>query len=244
MVILLAQASGRRVARVRERWLAFFCCLAIQLLEACLRHIDLATHLDRRIQVHDVLLACTCQLQWHIAHGAHVHGHIFACRAIATRGRHDKRPVVVRERDRRTIDLEFTHHGNEAPKMALHAIHPGFELVSVERIIERIHANCMLNGRELGCHCPAHTLGRRRWIEELGIFLLERIEIAQQRVEGRVGDLGGVLHVVEIAVMFDLVAQLLDALVSIVLLRFVRHSARLPFLFIRSVASFPLVKLA
>lgn len=77
-----------------------------------------------------------------------------------------------------------------------------------------------------------------------GDILLERIEIAQQRVEGRVGDLGGVLHVVEIAVMFDLVAQLLDALVSIVLLRFVRHSARLPFLFIRSVASFPLVKLA
>ena len=44
--------------------------------------------------------------------------------------------------------------------------------------------------------------------------------------------------------MFDLVAQLLDALVSIVLLRFVRQSARLPFLFIRGVVSFPLVKLA
>lgn len=115
----------------------------------------------------------------HIAHGAHIHGHIFTRRAITARGRHDERSVVVGERDRRTIDLELAHHGNEAPKVALHAVHPSFELVSVERIIERIHTNCMLNGRELGCHCPAHTLGRRRWIEELGIFLLERIEIAQ-----------------------------------------------------------------
>ena len=44
--------------------------------------------------------------------------------------------------------------------------------------------------------------------------------------------------------MFDLIAQLLDALVSIVLLRFICHSARLPFLFIRGVASLPLFKLA
>ena len=34
MIILLAQTSGRRIARVRKRWLAFFCRLAIQLLEA------------------------------------------------------------------------------------------------------------------------------------------------------------------------------------------------------------------
>jgi hypothetical protein len=54
---------------------------------------------------------------------------------------------------------------------------------------------------------PGDTLGRRIGGHQIGMFLLERLELAQESIEIRVGDLGSAVDVIELFVAPDLFAE-------------------------------------
>ena len=80
-----------------------------------------------------------------------------------------------------------------------------------ERVVQRQHRRPVRDGREQRRRGAAHRLGRRVGRLQLGEPVLELAELAHQLVVLDVGDLGVVEHVVAVAVMLDLGAQLLDA---------------------------------
>ncbi len=56
----------------------------------------------------------------------------------------------------------------------------------------------------------AHALGGRIGTRQLGMSFLQRLELAHQGVVFRVGDLGRVQHVIQVFVVAQLLAQILD----------------------------------
>ena len=92
---------------------------------------------------------------------------------------------------------------------------PREELVAGERVVEREHRHAVLDRRERGGRPAARPLRRRVGSDELGMLLLERAQLADQRVELRVGDLGRVEHEVLLVVVLDQLAELLHPLAAV-----------------------------
>ena len=78
----------------------------------------------------------------------------------------------------------------------------------VEGVVEGEHALAVLDGGELRLVRPRDLLGRRVGGAQLRILVLQRLQGAQELVELRVADDGGVLHVVPEAVLLDLLGEL------------------------------------
>ena len=155
-------------------------------------------------------------MERHVLDRAYVSRHVLARRAVAARGCAHERSVLVGERDAAAVDLQLAYQLGKASERLFHAVHPRFELVEVHGVVDGVHAPLVLHGRKLIAHRPADALRGRIGVGELWMLRLELAQLAHERVEGAVRDLGRVLHVVQVRMVLDFLAQRLDALADIV----------------------------
>ncbi len=202
--VLLPEAAGGRVAGVGEGPLAPIAELLVQVLEGLQGKVHLAARLQPcRVPV-------TAQPDRDRAHGPDV-GRDVVPRDAVSAGRAPRvGAVLVGEGHRHPVDLQLADELAPPPDHALDAVAPRVQLLAREGVVEREHLGPVADRREELRGLPAHPLGGAIGRDELGKLLLEAPEIPHELVELGVGDLGGVLHVVEVLVVADLVAKLLD----------------------------------
>ncbi len=200
--ILLAQAPGRRVARVGEETFAGIALTPVELLERGQRHEHLAPHLEPR------RYRATVQSRGNRRDRGDVGGHVFAGLAVAPGRGTNQAPLLVQQRHREAVELGFTDEAHRVGDHPLDAGVPGEQLGAVERVVERQHRHDVPHRREGGRRRRAHLGQRRVCGRELGVLLGQRRELAHQHVEFRVGDLGVVVAVVTLAVVPDLGGEL------------------------------------
>ena len=78
---------------------------------------------------------------------ANVRRHVLTDLAVAARCSPDERPVLVRQRDRNTVDLQLAEE-RRAGHSARDAVGPRLQLFPREAVIERVHACVVLRRRE------------------------------------------------------------------------------------------------
>ena len=110
---------------------------------------------------------------------------VLAGLAVAARARLDETPALVDDLDARAVELRLDA---EARRLAVgqavdHAPVELGELLGGVRVVEREHPHRVLDLHHLRARLAADALGRRVGRDELGVRLLERAQLAQQRVE-------------------------------------------------------------
>ena len=209
--VLLAQTARCRIARVGERRTAVLFRCRVQGLEACLRHVHLATQLDGGRRVFEPGQPFGAQAQRHVAHRPDVHRHVLPRRAVTARGSADQHAVLVGERNRAPVDLQLAHQRHFAAERFFRTLEPGVQFVKVHGVVKRVHALFMDDGRELFAHVAAHTLGWRRRITELWMRRLQFAQLAHERIERRVGNDRRVKRIVQVGMVLYLAAQRFNA---------------------------------
>ena len=108
----LSQRSSRRITRVREERFPGLSSLAVQFVEVRFAHVDLAArfeHVGNRV-VFDL-----AQLEWDVAHGANIGGHVFAGGPVAAGGASFVGAAPVKNRHRAAVDLRLSHELDVTP---------------------------------------------------------------------------------------------------------------------------------
>ena len=176
---------------------------------------SLATDLDHRRWVRHV------ELERDPWDRPQVVGHVLADLAVAARGASLEHAVAVDQRDRQTVDLRLDHIlevrilDSLAREVVAHARDPGAQLVSTARVGQRQHRLRMADLDEIAHRLAAGALRRRIGRDQLGMLRLDRPQLVDQRVVLIIADLRIVEHVVAVAVVVELLAQLRRALVRI-----------------------------
>ena len=152
--IQLAQAAGRRVARVGKELVAPGLLRAIQRQEVFLQHQHLAPHFQH-------LGSRTGELRRHAAHRAQIGRDVLAGDAIAPGGALHQPAVLVAQRGGQAIQLG----GGTEGKVVRHAqqrLQPAIERQNIglaEGIGQRAHGHPVRDGAETGRGGRAHPLG-------------------------------------------------------------------------------------
>ena len=138
------------------------------------------------------------------------------CDAVAARDAAHEAAVLVGQRDAQAVDLELgdVRRARCPPARSSAAAEARVELaqlVLAVGVVEAEHRRQVRDRLEALGGPAADALGRRVGILQLGMRLLERRELAHQRVELGVGDLGSVVDVVPLFVVADQGAELGDA---------------------------------
>src|SRR5262249_7867143 len=126
--------------------------------------------------------------------------------------------ALVGERDRQPVHLGLGHVADLPPRdvepleLALHSLRPGPELVLVARVPQGEHRLVWLDLLELVERGAPDPLGGRVRSEQLRMFLLDSLELAEQVVVLGIRDLRVVQHVVAAVVVSDLPPQLVGTL--------------------------------
>ncbi len=133
----LAQAAGRRIARIGEDAAGFLHAL----IE---REEILATHVDLAANLHDLRHALR-KLVGDFVDGADVGGDVLARRAVAARGGRHQPAVLVAQRHRQPVDLRLRREhqflvGGPGEK-ALHAGHEVANVLVGKHVVERQHGS-------------------------------------------------------------------------------------------------------
>ena len=186
----------------------------VQAVEGRLGHVDLAADLDGARDA--VRVALRAQAARDVFDLPDVDGHVLAHAAVAARRRADQDAVVVRERDRGTVDLELADVLQRAPDRLARAAQPLVELLEVHGVFDRVHAHGVLDRLEARGDGTADCLGRRRRGPKLWVAVLDGLELALERVVDGIGQLGRVLLVILVTGAFDDFAQLVDARANLV----------------------------
>ena len=183
--IEVAHRAGGGVARIHEQRLARCFLLLVHPLEGLLRQVHLAADLDAARRA-------VLELQRDGADRPHVRGDVLAARAVAAGGAAHQPSVLVGERDAEAVDLELGDVGHRpcGVEAAPHALVERAQLLFVVGVVERQHRQQVLDGREPFGRAAADALRRRVGRDEIGMLGLERLQLAHQRVELGVGDLG------------------------------------------------------
>ncbi len=203
--ILLAQRSGRRIARVHERLRAGRDLLLVHAGEALQRQVHLAAHLDPLGQRPGVV----GQRERDRPHGAQVGGDVLADHAVAAGGAAGEATALVQERDGEAVDLGLGHELERlAVEQPAQALDPGPELVVGARVREREHRLGVLDLGELARRRRADPLRRRVRRDELGVLGLDRLQLAHPAVVLAVGHRRRIEHVVLVVGRGDQLAQL------------------------------------
>ena len=127
--VLLAQRARRGIARVGEGRAPLGDGGGVEHLEAPLGHVHLAPQLKRVGAGRDGGKRPLAQAQRHIAHGAHVHGHVLAGGAVAAGGRPHKHAVLIGKGNGAAIDLQLAAKRRQrAPAGLFHAPEPCVQL--------------------------------------------------------------------------------------------------------------------
>ncbi|MNX79614.1 hypothetical protein D3C86_1112500 [compost metagenome] len=223
--VQLPQAAGGGVARIDEGLLAGLGLAFIELVELGAVHEDLAAHFQ-----HGRRLAA--QLQRNRLDGPHVGGHVLAGLAVAARGGLHEPAVLVAQRHRQAVELQFagvfhgligrlggaeqvvavSWRGRGGPAQPLGAAAVEIDDIFVgEAIVQRQHRHAMPHGIERGQRRAAHALGGRIVGQQVGMLGLQRLEFAEQRVVLGVRNRRIIEHVVLVGVAFEFIAQPLHA---------------------------------
>jgi hypothetical protein len=115
--------------------------------------------------------------------------------------------VLVRQVDREPVDLELAQVLHVGADRTLDPLSPRLQLCRGEDVVEAEHAFPVLDRTERRRHRSADLLGRRVGRTQVGMRLLELLELAHRRVELRVGHRGVVEHVVAPPGVFDLLGD-------------------------------------
>ncbi len=203
----VAHRAGGGVARVGVERQPGLGALAVGALERRHRQVGFAAHLD-------ALRRAVVQGQRQRPDGAHVGGHVLAAAAVAAGGAADQPAVVVGERQAQAVDLQFGHVADRPGHVEplAHALVEGQQFVAGEGVVEALHRRGVRDRVEAFGRAAADPLRRRVGRDEVRMRGLERDQLAHQRVELGVGDLGGVADEVELLVAADLAPELVDAL--------------------------------
>ena len=209
--ILLADGTGRGVARIRKRRLTGFLKAAIQLLEIGARHEHLAAHFQIR---HRRERAAQDHRQR--ADGPEIRRDVLADAAIAARRAAYEAAALVHQRDPEPVDLWLADvvevcTGQRTTQTRLELA----QIVGRGRVVEREHCCAVLDGTERIDGLAGHALRRAVGGDEVGECALEIPQLAHERVVLGVRDLGSRLGVIQVIVVVDLLPQLADALLSV-----------------------------
>src|SRR6266852_9900404 len=206
--IQLSQASRRGVARVGEEGIASARPRLVHLLEAIEGEVDLAPNLNSSLR------RALVEAQRNVAHGPDVHRHILPDGAIAARRAHDKKLILVGERDSDAVDLELRGVTRLCDVVARHPYQPLFpspQLLVVERVGEREHRPEMLVLSELALGLGADPQSRRIRREAFRKILLQLLELAKELVVFGVRDRRTIQNVVVVGCAGEEAAQLAGA---------------------------------
>ena len=226
-------AALRGLAKVRSGFLPAATSAQVLLLdrgvhrlEAGLGHVNLATHLEAGRQAaatrrHDQALRDVRDL-------ADVFGHVLAPAPVAAGRRLRQPPVLVDQRHRQAVDLGFRH---QREVITLGQLRRPAVPVAQPRLVEDVaqaqQPLPVLDHGERRQRTRPHLLRGRVGRDQRGVRVLQRPQLLQQGVPGRVADLGIVQHVVAVAVIPNLVAQLFHAVARVEMLGPVARRVRL-----------------
>ena len=213
--VLLADGSGRGIARVgveRERGSACFAAifvlcrdLRVHRVEAGFGHVDLAADLEQRRRT-------SVQLVGHGVDCPEVGGHVLAGAAVAAGSGLNEASAFVDQRDREPVDLGL---GDVGPLLAVEqvggALSPGEQLLGVERVAQREHAQAVLDHREGPAGWRADGLGRAVFRCQFRECAFKLLEFGEQIVVLGIRNLRRIERVIEMIVAQDFCAQELDS---------------------------------
>src|SRR5438067_2490089 len=210
--IELAHGARGRIARIDEQLLARLGLAAVHLLESGARHEDLATHLEHFGRF-------SFQLERDAVDRAYVGGDILADFAIAAGRGPRESAVLVAQADREAVELELGGIFDGwlvGPELELAADARielgGAGVLGVRLGADGEHGDVVAHRGEILGRRAADAPRRRVGRGELWMRLLQRLQLAEQAVVLRVGELRRVLDVVQAVVTLDLGPQGRDPL--------------------------------
>ena len=152
--ILLAQASGGRVARVHEQFFTSLSCALVHCLEAGERHIDLTANLD---DIGNIWNIGPHEAMWNGGHREHVGRDVFAHATIAACGCLHQHATLITQADCQPVDLELAHELNRFTFEATRdSLAPCLEFGHIHRVVEAGHWHAMRDRSKRGRTGAAH----------------------------------------------------------------------------------------
>ena len=212
--IELAQGTCGAVARVLKDLLPGRLCGSVRLLEILLRHIDFAADFE-------IIGNIAGKMLDNVRDDAGICCHVLPeFNPIPPRFRQDEIALLIAERHGETVNFVLDN------KLRIRKLRQNFRYEGIhglpgKDVLQGEHGNIVTDedtGLPLGI--SAHMNRRRRRIIELRIFRLQPLQLFQQHIVFVVGNLRGVVVVVEPVVVFELAAQGLYAIFDF---SFVRH---------------------
>jgi hypothetical protein len=208
-VMELAQRARRGVARVREGLLPALEPPRVQPLEGGDRQRDLAAHRDVRRNP----AALGVENQGDAVALAEVRRHVLALEAVAAGRADGEAPLLVHQLHAGAVELRLAHvlHRLVRLQQAPDAFVEGDQLFAAHGIVERQHRDAVLDlGEALGGR-GADPLARGVQPRKSRVLAFQLLELAQQPVVLRIGDLRLVQDVVEPAVAVQLEGEFVDS---------------------------------
>ena len=149
------------------------------------------------------------QRRRHVRDGADVQRDVLTGHPVAAGQRADQPAVLVEQVDGQPVHLELAQVVDvDSPGVALDPLGPGRQLGGRERVVQAHHPLDVVDGLELGGERATDGLGGRVRRAQLGMTLLDRLQLAHHRVVVAVADRRRVAHEVVEAVPVDLLGQL------------------------------------
>ena len=148
------------------------------------------------------------QGQGHGADGAHVGSHFVPAHTVAARHPAQEPSLLVVQRHREAVDLQLRHVGDFAN--AHLAEDPRLELAQLflaVGVVEAEHGHAVGEGRELLGRLLADPLRGAVGRDQVGVLVLQVLQLPLEAVVLRVRDLGRAAHVVELLVPPDLLPE-------------------------------------
>jgi hypothetical protein len=202
----LAEASGGRIPRIRKRALSLRREFLVELFERAVGEVDLTPDLEECRRVGD------SQAPRDVADRAQVRRDVLSGPPVTPRCALHEYAILVREGHGDPVDLEFARIASDPrTESSLHAPGPRLELLLREHVVEREHRGPVRHGGEQRCRSEADRLRRAVGRDELRELRFELLELAHEFVILHVRDLDLIEDVVLVAVVVDLLPQLLDA---------------------------------
>ena len=198
----LAHGARRRVAGIGEKLLAVDLPLGVELLKDGLGHIDLTAD--------DEALRRVLDAKRQRAHRAEILRHVLADHAVAPGRAADEDAVFILEGHGEPVDLRLDRVAVAGGKQAVHAFTESIELIEGEDVCQALQRNLVPYLLKLAQGLAADALRGRIGRDELGVLRLKGFEPVHQHVVFIIGDDRRVVHIIELAVMFDLPAKAED----------------------------------
>lgn len=198
-----AEGAGGGVARVGVAGEAFLLAVGVEFLEGGVGHDDFSAGFE--------LGAVAADFEGEAADGAGVGGDVFAFGAVAAGEGELEAAARVLGREGEAVEFEFGYvlEGFVAEEVA-DALVEGAELGFVEGVVEAEHRGGVGEFDEAFAGGSTDALGGGVGGDERGVGLFEGLELAHEGVVLGVGELGLIEDVIEVFVVAEILAELLN----------------------------------